>query len=287
MPKSWRDTIAIHPAAELFPLMPPDELRVLGEDIKKNGLTSPIVLWRSHPQAPVQLLDGRNRLDAIEIATGSPAVVGAPSITAGEDFLACNKVIVLDKSVDPFAHVVSANIHRRHLTIEDKDRLIVQLLKADPTKSNRQVAKLTDASHPHVAKVREHAEKAGDVETVTTSVDTKGRRQPTSKPRKADKLAKAGRKRKSDPPPTQLTVAEQSIDKHLADRARADIGPDSAAEADRLRARNEELARENHRLARENLALRSEVDELKAELAKRAPIDDGLDIPACLRRAAP
>src|SRR5262249_55710404 len=132
----------------------------------------------------------------------------------------------------------------------------------------------------------EHAEKAGDVETVTTSVDTKGRRQPTSKPRKSDKLAKAGRKRKSDPPPTQLTVAEQSIDKHLADRARADIGPDSAAEADRLRARNEELARENHRLARENLALRSEVDELKAELAKRAPID-GLDIPACLRRGAP
>jgi DNA-binding Lrp family transcriptional regulator len=287
MPKSWRDTIAIHPAAELFPLMPPDQLRVLGEDIKKNGLTSPIVLWRSHPQAPVQLLDGRNRLDAIEIATGSPAVVGAPSITAGEDFLACNKVIVLDKSVDPFPYVVSANIHRRHLTIEDKDRLIVQLLKADPTTSNRQVAKLTDASHPHVAKVPEHAEKAGDVETVTTSVDTKGRRQPTSKPRKADKLAKAGRKRKSDPPPTQLTVAEQRIDKHLADRARADIGPDSAAEADRLRARNEELARENHRLARENLALRSEVDELKAELAKRAPIDDGLDIPACLRRAAP
>src|SRR5262249_4878269 len=34
----------------------------------------------------------------------------------------------------------------------DKDRLIVQLLKADPTKSNRQVAKLTDTSHPHVAK---------------------------------------------------------------------------------------------------------------------------------------
>ena len=60
MPKSWRDTIAIHPAAELFPLMPPDQLRVLGEDIKKNGLTSPIVLWRSHPQAPAQLLDGRN-----------------------------------------------------------------------------------------------------------------------------------------------------------------------------------------------------------------------------------
>ena len=277
MTKSWRDVLPIHPAAELFPLMTPDELHALGEDIKKNGLTSPLVLWRSHPQAPVQLLDGRNRLDAIEIATGSPVEVGAPSITAG-DFLACDKVIVLDKSVDPWAYVVSANVHRRHLTIEDKDRVIVQLLKADPTKSNRRVAKLTDTSHPHVAKVREHAEKAGDVETVTTSVDTKGRKQPTSKPRKTDKLAKAGRKRKSGPPPSQLTVAEQSVDKHLADRARDDI------EAERLRARNEELERENRRLERENLALRSQVEELRAELAKRAPADDGLDIPKSLRR---
>jgi DNA-binding Lrp family transcriptional regulator len=279
MTKRWRDVLQIHPAAELFPLMTPDELHALGEDIKKNGLTSPIVLWRSHPQAPAQLLDGRNRLDAIEIATGSPVEVGAPSITAG-DFLACDKVIVLDKSVDPWAYVVSANVHRRHLTIEDKDRLIVQWLKADPTKSNRRVAKLTDTSHPHVAKVREHAEKAGDVETVTTSVDTKGRRQPTSKPRKADKLAKAGRKRKSDPPPTQLTVAEQSIDKHLADRARADIGPDSAAEADRLRARNEELE------AAVRL-LQSEVDRLKAHIRDLENAAPALDIPDYLRPAAP
>jgi len=58
MTKRWRDVLQIHPAAELFPLMTPDELHALGEDIKKNGLTSPIVLWRSHPQAPAQLLDG-------------------------------------------------------------------------------------------------------------------------------------------------------------------------------------------------------------------------------------
>jgi DNA-binding Lrp family transcriptional regulator len=96
------------------------------------------------------------------------------------------KVVVLDKSTDPWAYVVSANIHRRHLTIEDKDRLIVQLLKADPTKSNRQVAKIVDASHPHVAKVRGQAERTGDVETVTTSTDTKGRQQPAKKKRRTE-----------------------------------------------------------------------------------------------------
>ena len=36
-PKSWRDVIKIHPAADLFPMMSPDELKALGEDIKRNG----------------------------------------------------------------------------------------------------------------------------------------------------------------------------------------------------------------------------------------------------------
>jgi hypothetical protein len=129
---SWRDALLIHPAAELFPRMSEVELAALGKDIKKNGLTSPIVLW-SDGRSPERLLDGRSRLDAIEIAIG-PVEIGASSLTAGKDFLAVNKVIVLDRSVDPYAYVISANIHRRHLSIEDKDGLIVKVLQADPTR---------------------------------------------------------------------------------------------------------------------------------------------------------
>jgi hypothetical protein len=34
----WRDTLPIHPAAELFPRMSPDELQALGDDVVvKNG----------------------------------------------------------------------------------------------------------------------------------------------------------------------------------------------------------------------------------------------------------
>src|SRR5262249_41931683 len=68
-PKSWRDAIPIHPAAELFPLMSCDELRALGEDIKVNGLTSPIAVTMASQtdKASVQLVDGRNRLDAMEL----------------------------------------------------------------------------------------------------------------------------------------------------------------------------------------------------------------------------
>jgi hypothetical protein len=43
--KSWRDQIKVHPAADLFPMMSPDELKTLGEDIKANGLAHQIVLW--------------------------------------------------------------------------------------------------------------------------------------------------------------------------------------------------------------------------------------------------
>src|SRR5260221_471244 len=43
--KSWRDVLKVHPAADLFPLMSADELKVLGEDIQKNGLQHPVVLW--------------------------------------------------------------------------------------------------------------------------------------------------------------------------------------------------------------------------------------------------
>jgi hypothetical protein len=42
-PKTWRDVLPIHPAAELFPLMSEAELRELGEDIQANGLQAPIV----------------------------------------------------------------------------------------------------------------------------------------------------------------------------------------------------------------------------------------------------
>jgi len=62
---SWRDNLPIHPAAELLPLMTSEELQTTGADIVKNGLTAPIALWRADPKSPAQLLDGRNRLDAI------------------------------------------------------------------------------------------------------------------------------------------------------------------------------------------------------------------------------
>jgi len=60
---SWRDRLRVHPAADMLPMMSPEELRALGEDIKKNGLQHPVVVWTesSDGKAKEYLLDGRNK----------------------------------------------------------------------------------------------------------------------------------------------------------------------------------------------------------------------------------
>ena len=41
----WRALLAVHPAADLFPLLPDSELQELASDIEANGLRTPIILW--------------------------------------------------------------------------------------------------------------------------------------------------------------------------------------------------------------------------------------------------
>src|SRR5262249_13714148 len=135
--------------------------------IRANGLRESIKLYQG------KVLDGRNRYLACLAIGGEPRGHNAIVWLADET------------GFDPVAYVISANIHRRHLTAEQKRELIAKLIKAQPEKSNRQIAKATGVSHPHVAKVRGELEKSGDVETVTTSIDTKGRKQPTKKTAKA------------------------------------------------------------------------------------------------------
>ena len=296
--QSWRDTLPIHPAAELFPRMSPDELRALGKDIRKHGLISPIVLF-SDGKSPVRLLDGRSRLDAIESEIG-PAIVGAPSITAGKDFLAINKVVVLDRSVDPYAYVISANIHRRHLTAEQKRDLIAKLIKATPDKSDRQIAETVRVDHKTVGAVRAEQEARGEIPHVETRTDSKGRKQPA-------------RKTTTKPPPVskevlqQRAAAAERIRALMDGKTRDDIGPTSNDEITRKNARSEveetkavrkpegedEGSELGNLLRAWDRASQGTREKFKARVglvAVEPPakvMDDGLDIPECLRRAAP
>jgi len=57
------------------------------------------------------------------------------------------------------------------------------LLKAQPEKSNRQIAEQVKASHVTVGAVRTELEGRGQINHVEIRVDTKGRHQPANKPK--------------------------------------------------------------------------------------------------------
>jgi hypothetical protein len=300
----WRAHLPVHPAADLFPLMTPDELTVLGEDIKRNGLQQPVFLWAPGAEnaAPdmtkFHLLDGRNRLDAAELV-GLQVIIDehgvriwntptGPAAQARFEFRIANKTTSsLTSWVDPYAYVVSANVHRRHLTAEQKREIISKLIKVTPEKSDRQIAEATKSSPTTVGKVRAAMQAVGDVSKLDTRIDSNGRQQRATKPVKSGreefhgltshrhlKLAEHKRRRLNQgmgtPPATALNPT-----------SRDDIGPNSIGETERLRARNQELEDEKRRLEIENAGLRREIKDLKAKLAAH---DDG--IPAFLRRAA-
>lgn len=90
-----------HQAANLFPMMSGDELAKLAADIKAHGQQHAIVIFNG------KILDGRNRYRACEIA-------GVGPITK-----------TLDACESPTAYVLSANLHRRHLSAAERAAIAV------------------------------------------------------------------------------------------------------------------------------------------------------------------
>jgi len=169
-PKSWRDVLPIHPAADLFPRMSADEVRALSEEIKKNGPKSPIVLWSPGyngdgvKDRPRFVLDGINMLDAMELVgiqfltnQGAPTALYGPRFRTeyGKQQLhymtrGCRRSGAIsgprgELKTEPYSCVISANIHRQ-LTAEQKRELIAKLIKGAPEKSDRQIAERVKAS---------------------------------------------------------------------------------------------------------------------------------------------
>src|SRR5262245_38375677 len=107
--------LEFHPIADMFPLMEGEGFAALVADIKANGLIEPIVVLDG------LILDGRNRYRACAAAEIEPTF----RPFTGDD---------------PTSHVLSANLHRRHLTAEQKRNLLVKLVAAQPEKSDRAIA---------------------------------------------------------------------------------------------------------------------------------------------------
>lgn len=96
----------LHPAALMLPPMSDDEFAALKADIQEHGLRVPVVELKG------QIVDGRHRARACE--------------ELGIDLLATE----LPKDAEPFAWVISANLHRRHLTTQQKAMVAARMAEA-------------------------------------------------------------------------------------------------------------------------------------------------------------
>jgi len=85
--------VRVHPFAAKFPMLKPDELQELADDIAAHGLIHPIVR-----DTEGQIVDGRNRLAACKLVGVEPTYV------------------MLPEDVEPRAYILSANVHRRMLS---------------------------------------------------------------------------------------------------------------------------------------------------------------------------
>jgi hypothetical protein len=220
----WQDP-PVHPAAALLQMMSDAELDELAADIKATGLQQPIVVWVDNSAAakgsagpfPTYLLDGRNRLAALKLL-GIKDPRDAPRAKAaqytpgwGVRYLsALVKTSDLTSrgmskpkwrpDVNPTTFVLSMNVHRRHLTSEQKRQAIAAYLKADPTTSDRKVAKELGVDNKTAAKVRADLEAREEIPHVPTRTDSAGRKQPATK-RKPTPKPEATPKSKATPKP--------------------------------------------------------------------------------------
>ena len=96
-------TYDIHPVAALFPLIHGEEFDALVASIKEDGLLDPIEYQGN------TIIDGRNRLRACQAAGVVPQYRELP------------------KSIDPVKHILQRNIHRRHLTTDQRAAIAAEL----------------------------------------------------------------------------------------------------------------------------------------------------------------
>lgn len=115
--------IPTHPAADLFPLLPDDQLAELAEDIRVRGQVEPVVTIVGDDGIE-RILDGRNRARAC-------ALVGVAPHTVRWD----------GSGGTPVGFVLSKNIHRRNLTPSQRAAIAVDLLPLlEAEAKERQVA---------------------------------------------------------------------------------------------------------------------------------------------------
>jgi ParB-like chromosome segregation protein Spo0J len=143
-------TSALEPSPELIevqalmPIDPADRER-LKEDIAKDGIRDAIKVYKNGNK--YYILGGYNRWRiAQELGiTSVPVEIYHISEKERRDL------------------VIKDNLNRRHLTRDQKQKLIEYFLRLEPEKSDRAIAKKTGSDHKTVGSVRRELESTGEI----------------------------------------------------------------------------------------------------------------------------
>jgi ParB-like chromosome segregation protein Spo0J len=184
-----------HELSLLFPAMKSEDVGRLAEDIKRNGLYHPIVLYQD------KILDGVHRYQVC---------------SANSMMLKCQKFEGTDAEAKAF--VISSNFHRRHLTNAEKQKWIDELLKLDPSKSDRAIAASIGVDNKTVNTRRERLEATEEIPQLTETTGADGKKR---------KRAKTGKGKSAKPKtvvefitphdPKTATNAYSVLEEHLLD----------------------------------------------------------------------
>ena len=115
-----------------------------------------------------------------------------------------------DHSFDPYAYVISKNIRRRHLNVEERQGLLVTLIARSPEKSNRQIGKEIGVDHKTVGRARTKGEELGRIPQLEKTVGLDGKERP------------ARRHATEATVPEDTTPHDPTLDEGTLDEMRAD-----------------------------------------------------------------
>ncbi len=133
---SWRDGRQIYPAADDYPLLEDAELKALAKRIEESGLRVPIQTRSVASEDRPYVIDGRNRLDAMEKVLGWQIVNekgewhGALALTPGTKPQVEHKQGCTHEQI--IAEIDDLNFHRRHLN--ESQRALLAAKRATATR---------------------------------------------------------------------------------------------------------------------------------------------------------
>ena len=213
---SWRQQLRIHPAALLLPAFPKEKLILFGRNIRANGMLKPITLLaKVEPGGKLihRLLDGVARLDAAELVGIKLSVEwsadGQLIISAPDCAIPAPDVIAADETFDPYEYVCAVNVARRHLSNEDKRKLVHDLLEARPELADRAIARCCCVHHDTVAEARRKSN--GGIRHKPDRVEASGRKARGRKPGTAGAVGKVGGTDRVQPQPVQPQPVQTKV----------------------------------------------------------------------------